>query len=325
MNVVDKLAGSIAHAVLCSILLCATGCSSTPQPERTDAKPGKEARAAGSDATDVLLVNALLRHFVDRNTQQSLLLVKQAADRSPDRSDIAWLHAQLCLQTKGCDAAGPVARLRKLDPTNGTAWLGALATAVQQDDQASEDQILDALSRSKHFNIYWNTLVSRVAVALSENVAATRGDKLADPLTRAVNQTVNWISAIAIPEFQPITDTCNAPRMAQSAIAQRCALIAAALQRSDSYIAEGVGLGIAQRLATPGTQAAMKVDGRIATARYHRDTAGQLIESQLDRDKFTRELLKLMNSLPREQDVFMAVIRWAGRPTEPAAGQASSR
>jgi hypothetical protein len=32
----------------------------------------------------------------------------------------------------------------------------------------------------------------------------------------------------------------------------------------------------------------------------------------VERDKFTAELLKLMSSLHREQDVFAAVLRWAG-------------
>lgn len=323
MKVVDTISASIAGAVLGGVLLCASGCSSTAQPERTDAKR-KEAPTPGSQAADALLANALLRQFADRNTQQAVVLVKQAAEQSPERKEIAWLHAQLCLQTRGCDSAAPDARLRKLDPANGTTWLGALARAQQQEDQAAEDQILDVLSRSKHFNIYWNPLVSRLAIAFSENVAAMPGDKLTDPLTRALNQTVNWISAIAIPEFQPLADTCSAPRLIQAAIAQRCALIAAALQRSDSYIAEGMGLGIAQRLAA-GTQTEKNVAERIGKARYQRDTAGQLIASHQDRDKFTREMLKLMGSMPREQDVFITIMRWAGRPLDPPADWGSDR
>jgi hypothetical protein len=80
-----------------------------------------------------------------------------------------------------------------------------------------------------------------------------------------------------------------------------------------------MGLGIAQRIATPGTKEATQVAERIALARYQRDNAGQVIESQRDRDKFTQEMLKLMASLRSEQDVFMAVIRWAGRSPKPPA------
>jgi hypothetical protein len=257
---------------------------------------------------------------VDNNTQQALALVKMAAEKEPDRVDIAWLHAQLCLETRGCEPEPLSAILRKLDPDNGTAWLSALARAQKQQDRAAEDQILEALSRSKHFNIYWNRLVSRVALVFSEEIAAAKADKLPDPLTRAVNQTVNWMSGIALPSFEPLAESCSVTRMVRGGTSQLCAQIAAALQRSDSYIAEGMGLGIAQRITTPGTDAATKVGERIGTARYQRDTVAQIIETQTQRDKFTNELLQLMTSLPREQDVFLAVMRWAGQPLEPPPG-----
>ena len=307
-------------ALAFSLLLGAAACS-TPPAERTSAKTKATQALRSAGAPDVLLVNALLRQFADQNTQQALTFVKQAAASAPERIDIAWLHAQMCVQSRGCEPEPLNARLLKLDPTNGTAWLGALAQAQQDKDRAAEDQILEALSRSKQFNIYWNTLASRVAVAFSEEVAATKGDKLSDPLTRAMNQTVNWLSAFAVPAFQPLAESCGATRMVNAATAQRCALIAAALQRSDTYLAEGMGLGIAQRIATQGTQAATQVNERIAVARYQRDTAGEIIESQPERDQLARELLKLMASLPREQDVFIAVIRWANRPLAPTAGK----
>jgi hypothetical protein len=302
-------------AALAFSFLLSVGCG-TAQPERSSGKAAQTPRDSGS--AESLLVNALLRQFADNNSQQALTFVSQAAGKAPDRVDIAWLHAQLCLQTRGCEPEPLLARLGKLDPANGTAWLGALARAQQQQDRAAEDQILEVLSRSKHFNIYWNTLVSRVAVAFSKEVAAGKADKLPDPLSRAVNQTVNWISGIALPTFEPLAESCTVTRMVRAEISQRCARIAAALQHSDSYVAEGMGLGIAQRIATPGTPPAAKVAERIGTARYQRDTAGQIIESQVDRDKFTKELLQLMASLPREQDVFIAVMRWAGQPLEPS-------
>lgn len=308
-------APALVFSFTLSLLLGIAGCGTT-QPERNSGQRVPTPRAAGS--AESLLVNALLRQFADNNSQQALTFVAQAAAKEPNRVDTAWLHAQLCLQTRGCEPEPLLARLGKLDPTNGTAWLGALARAQQRQDRASEDQILELLSRSKHFNIYWNTLVSRIAVAFGEEVAAGKADKLPDPLSRAVNQTINWISGIALPTFEPLAESCTVTRMVRAEISQRCARIAAALQRSDSYVAEGMGLGIAQRIASPGTPAARNVAELIDIARYQRDTAGQIIESQVDRDKFTKELLKLMTALPREQDVFLAVMRWSGQPLEPA-------
>lgn len=306
------------HQALFAILgalLALSGCGS--QPERPEAKPDKPV-AAKSAAVDALLVQAMLRRSADPGSPQGLESAKQAAERAPDRKDIAWLHMQFCQQVSGCNSAALETRLRKLDPDNGNAWLGALSRAQQQNDSQVADKILDELARSKHFNIYWNTLVSKTAVALSAQVPpSTDPKKPAEPLTQSVNQTVNWASTVAVESFQPLTDACSAARTMNGNVAQRCAQIAAALQRSDTYIAEGIGLGIAQRLTTVGTPSAQKVDNRINTTRYQRDAAGQIMEAQLDREKFTRELINLMTSLPREQDVFIAVMRWAGQPLEP--------
>jgi hypothetical protein len=41
------------------------------------------------------------------------------------------------------------------------------------------------------------------------------------------------------------------------------------------------------------------------------------MESQEDRAALSNELIELMRSLPREQDVFLAVLRWARQPTTP--------
>lgn len=264
----------------------------------------------------MLLVNALLRRSADIGNPQVVTLATQATQRAPERKDIAWLHMQLCTQVSGCDAAELETRLRTLDADNGFAWLGALARAQQSNDSMVEERILEEIGGSKHFNIYWNTLVSRIAVALSEQAPPPDPKKPSDSLTRAMDQSVNWISTIAIEALQPLVEACSASRIIRANNAQRCAQIAAALQRSDTYIAEGIGLGIAQRL-TANTQSAQKVTARINATRYQRDTAGQIIQSQLDAEKFTRELLKLMGTLPREQDVFIAVMRWAGQPLEP--------
>jgi hypothetical protein len=304
------------HAILCG-LLALSGCGS--QPERTETKPAKPV-AAKAAAVDGLLVQALSRRSADPGSPQGLESAKQAAERAPGRKDIAWLHMQFCQQVSGCDAAELELRLRKLDPDNGNAWLGALSRAQQQSDTLAEDKILDELSRSKHFNIYWNTLVSKTALALSSQIPpSTDPKKPAQPLTQSMNQTVTWASAVAVESFQPLAEACSPARTMKGTVAQRCAQVAAALQRSDTYIAEGIGLGIAQRLTTVGSPSAQKVNTRIDTTRYQRDAAAQIMEVQLEREKFTHELVDLMASLPREQDVFIAVMRWAGQPLEPNA------
>ena len=312
----DVMQHQALFPILFGFLTLASGCGT--QPERAEAKPATPPVAAKSTAADALMVQALLRRSADPGSPQGLESAKQAAERAPNRKDIAWLHMQFCQQVSGCNSAALETRLRKLDPDNGNAWLGALARAQEQNDSLAEDKILDELSRSKHFNIYWNTLVSKTAVALSSQAAPPADPKKpGEPLTQAVNQAVDWASTVAVESFEPLGEACGAARTIKGNVAQRCAQIAAALQRSDTYIAEGIGLGIAQRLTTVGTPSAQKVETRIDTIRYQRDAAGAIMEAQVDREKFTRELINLMASLPREQDVFIAVIRWAGQPLEP--------
>lgn len=299
---------------LCSLLalLSGAGCSSDP------ARPAaaKQHNPAASTPADVLLADAMRRHNQDR--AQTLALVRAAAEKAPKRTDVSWLYSQLCAQTPSCQPQSAEAHLRRLDPGNGAAWLGALARARAERDVAAENEILEAMSRSQRFDIYWNSLVSRMAVVTSADTAARMGPTVPDLITSNLNDVIGWLSSIATPAFGPLGESCSATRVSNPAIAQRCRAISTVLIKGDSFIAESVGLGIAERLAPPGSPQGAAVAQQIKRARYQRDTAGQIINGQLERDKFSRELIKLMATQKREQDVFLTVIRWAGQPVEPA-------
>ena len=114
--------------------------------------------------------------------------------------------------------------------------------------------------------------------------------------------------------------TCSVARAVNPSVAARCLRISEAMLRGDTYMAEGVGLGIRERLASPGTPGATAVAEMIKISRYQRDTATTIMESQVEREKLSRELVNLMQKLRREQDVFVAVIRWGGQPVLPPAG-----
>ncbi|HEY5806564.1 MAG TPA: hypothetical protein VIT67_01270 [Povalibacter sp.] len=260
--------------------------------------------------------DALLADALQREPEKALPLVKEATEKAPERPDIAWLYSQLCSQVAGCRPESAESRLRRLDPGNAAAWLGALERAREARDVAAENEVLDAMSRGQRFDIYWNPLVSRIAVAKSSTPAA-QTLPVTDVLTTYLNDTVTWISGTALPSFAPLGDACSTARMGNLATAERCRAIADLLMRGDSYIAESVGLGIAERLARPGSTEAAAVASQIRRSRYQRETAGQVIAAQVEHDKISRELIELMTQLRREQDVFLAVIRWSGQPIEP--------
>jgi hypothetical protein len=89
------------------------------------------------------------------------------------------------------------------------------------------------------------------------------------------------------------------------------------MQHSDTTLVEGIGIGMAQRLATPASPDALVLEERGATLSYRSQAAGAVVRSQVERDKFSAQMIELMKKLPREQDVSVAILRWAGEPLLP--------
>jgi hypothetical protein len=300
-----------------ALTLALVACGSTPsQPQQSE-------RSKPSGSPDVLIADAMQRQGEQLDMVSAHPLIKMAFDKAPDRADIAWLYAQLCANVATCQPESAEARLRRLDSKNTAAWLGALSRAQRAKDVAAENEILEAMSRTERFDIYWNSLASKTAVVMSADNAAQMGPTTPDLVTTNLNLAIGWLSAVALPAFKPLADACL--RDGTNPVhTQRCQGIANALANGDTYIAEGIGLSIRKKLATPGSADAARVDDLIRRSRYQRDTAGQIIAIQEDREKFSRELIKLMANLRREQDVYVAVIRWGQQPVEPPADWAAS-
>lgn len=319
---------AVAMAIVGAAALA--GCASpnavrSPASKAATVAPKQE---PGTASVDLLLAEALRQLFNHRDPAQALAMVQLAVKRAPDRIDAAWLQLRICIAAPACQPEPFEARLRKLDPTNGVVWLGALDRASQRNDRATADQILDAIARSERVDVYWNGLVTRIADALAErarnNARANpapnaTSDAIAarTPVTDALNEAVSLLSQAAVPAFEPLAENCSVRRLTDRLVAARCLLIAATLQRSDTYMGESMGLGIAQRLAAGDNAETGKVEQRIAVSRYQRDTAGEIINAQIERDRFATQQLDLMRKQRREQDVFVAIIRWAGKPLTP--------
>lgn len=291
-------------------LVLATACG-TPQPKSQ--RQGQAQVAAPAADADSEAVAALRTWATGGRAEQALTLAKRAAERDPQRADLAWLQVRLCAETKGCEPEPLETRLRKLDPGNGVAWLGALARAQTRRDTRAAEQILEAMSRSERFDLYWTTLISRLSVALTNMASADSKD----PLTTALNETTTWLSKLAAPALKPITTACNQQRVRESATMLRCQRIAQAMRDSDTTLVEGIGLALAQRLTEPASRAGLTLDERIATLSYQSQAAGAIVQAQIERDKFSAQMIELMKKLRREQEVASAILRWAGRPTTP--------
>jgi hypothetical protein len=297
------------------LALLLTACAGAPGP-----RPDAPAAAAGNgDANEVAAVALNVWALDGGNTSQALAQMQKAAQLAPQRPEFIWLHLRICAEVKGCEPEPIEAQLRKLDPSSGAVWLGPLARAQARQDARAEEQILEVMSKAGHFNVYWTTLIARLTPPIAKlPTGASTIREVPTPLTNGLNTTVGWLSKLDMPAFTSISKACDQQRVRDPATRVRCEAIAQALQKSDTTLAEGLGLGIAQRLAVPESAAALRLSERINTLRYQNQTSGTIVAEQLEREKFSDQMLKLMAQLPREQDVSRAIIRWAGQPLSPA-------
>jgi hypothetical protein len=286
-----------------ALLLLIAGCSATKTTDSIEStvKVGK---------ADELATQALQQYFTTKNVPAALKLLQQAVKSAPQRIDMQWLYFELCAQVLDCSTEPTEARLLKLDPENGAVQLGVLARAQREQDVAAETEALEAISRSPVFKIYWNSLISKMARVAARDV------KRPQPITRSLNEITDWYSNLAGATFGPILVACRSTSaVADPATNARCMRIAGLLLRSDTYIGETVGFSLAEQLL--GKEQAQKILERRAASQYQRDAASEVINAQMDREKLSSLLLNLMDQLPREQDVFLALLQWRDQPTTP--------
>jgi hypothetical protein len=264
------------------------------------------------------LAGDALQALADGDGQRALAAIARANVLATKRPDLAWLHARICMLSPGCEPEPVEARFRTLAPDNGVVWLGPLARAQTRHDKRVEDQILEAMSRSQRFDLYWTGLVWRLATARNARAPAAGTPGAAPhPLTNALDETTEAMSNAVVPAFKSLNTSCALDRTQDPATRTRCERIAQAMQRSDTTLVEGIGLSIAQRIATPASPDALVLEERGATLSYRSQAAGAVVRSQVERDKFSAQMIELMKKLPREQDVSMAILRWAGEPLLP--------
>ncbi|WP_157071810.1 hypothetical protein [Steroidobacter denitrificans] len=312
-----RLLGSLILGT--SLLTACTG----PLVRQHTGSVSSTAQAMPGEA-DTLASAALQAWAERRNTAQALALIRRAVQHDENRPDLVWLQIRLCAEADGCDPTPFETRLRRLDPANGVVWLGALGRAEDRLDNQAAASLLDAMSRVTGFDLYWTTLVRRLTLALNAAhgpMSGADGHAVRRPddavLTGALNDITGWLSRLDTPAFGPLTTACSPPRAHATGTVARCISIATIMQGSDTALAEALGLGIAQRLAAPGSPQAAALDRRIDVLRYRTQGAVAIMEGQNEREKFSAEILDLMKNLRREQDVTGTILRWAGHPLDP--------
>lgn len=303
------------HSALAAALFVLTACG-TPAPKgRTDAATASARTPSGNP--DELAGDAL-QALAESDGQRALAAIARANVVAPNRPELAWLHARMCTMIPRCEPEPVEARLRKLAPENGIVWLGPLERAQARHDKRVEEQILEAMGRAQSFDLYWTRLVWRLSEARKARlIEAGKPTTPPQPLTTALDNTTEALSSAVVPAFKPLSTACGQDRVQDPATRTRCDRIARAMQGSDTTLVEGLGLGMAQRLATPASPDSIVLDERVATLSYRNQAAGAVVREQVERDRFSGQLIELMKKLPREQDVAVAILRWAGQPLVP--------
>jgi hypothetical protein len=296
-----NLRSCFGSAVWIGVLIL-TACSS-PGAKNPPPKPQRVKATA-----DYWALSAVEAMQIKGDSALALADIQRATQAEPQEADLTWLWVNLCLRAKGCAPEPIELRLRKLDPGNAAVWLAPLARAQADKDVRSEQEILETLAKGERFDVYWNSLLWKLAQVRAS--AAPPAQRLRT--TAALNDVAKMLSAVILPSLQPLASACSSERVAQKATAARCKQAAKVLESGDSYAAEAVGLGIEQRIYLEGSPESVILADRIQNLRYKRDTAAAVIEAQVEREKFSIEYLELLKRIRREQDVTDAILRWSG-------------
>lgn len=305
--------------LLVAPLYLLAACSSTPSAPAAAASkqpaPASSPATAESRAQDILA--ALRASQVERDSARALTYAERALAREPQRPELLWLTSRLCMDVPRCEPSTYEARLRKADPGNGAVWMGPLTRAQEKGDSAVEAQVLEAMGKESRFDVYWNSLLSQAAVILSREAGKPAPKMLNGPLTNAINDVADWLTAVVVPSFAEIANACSRERTRAAQQAERCRNVAKVMQQGDTYAAEAVGIGIAQRAMSEDSPSNIALTEHAAVLSYQHDTARDVLAEQVEREKLSAELIELMKKLRREQEVSLAVLRWAGLPLTP--------
>jgi hypothetical protein len=266
---------------------------------------------------DSLAAAAVLSMFTPPppHWDRALALLVRAVTAAPERADLVWLNIQVCREVPACDPEPEVERLRVLDPSNGAAWLNAVARAHAADDAAAKIAVLSELARAERVDIYWTTLI----VHLTRAVAATHQVSLPE----AMVNVIGGLAAEEIPAYSATVSLCKGDRLNDDKALQDCRRAALAFEQGDTFITEMIGLAIARRawpVDSPQWKAAAE---ETRVARYRMQTIGQPEVKSGMGARWTQQYLSLCEQNRREQDVALAQIVKAGESPDPPPGWTS--
>jgi hypothetical protein len=311
----------------------APGLSTSPPGPRTAAERNQAWRAAAADVliaradANSLATAAGLRYLGSINTKgtagasnlksSAVDLAARASDLAPQSASIGWLHLQLCAATPSCDIRDVATVMRWVDADNGAAWLQSLTAAQKDRDSTDVDRILADMALGARFDLYWNRVVVLMVDAL-EAAGYDLPGGLAGSDSARLSTADGIASAEIVPPFTALVEVCresNAPPERRDL----CLKLAKTMQRSDTVAAQLAGFSLAKRLLAPDSKEARTIAERRHVLEWRVAEAGKFDNPLLPWTKNARARARLaqMRTLPREEDVCIAILKSHRMALEP--------
>ncbi|WP_139351480.1 hypothetical protein [Rhodanobacter sp. B05] len=235
--------------IVLGLLLCGSCRAAARETAPADAATGAQgawleqavASLSAMPDTDSLVTAAVLARQLPDAQARAIDLLDRAAASAPQAADVGLLDITLCSAQTGCDALKREARLRHLDPRNGSLWMVALHDASMRNDRPRIDSMLSRMAQGDRFDVHFISLGQRFLVAL-KRIPPPPGatGTSADSLRRM--QAMALVAAFVLPPMQDLVEACKPGNPVSDARRKTCRAIADSLRRSDTLIADLIGL-----------------------------------------------------------------------------------
>jgi hypothetical protein len=308
-----------ACVALLAAFLAAGGLAATPPAREPDHRALRQEAISALilHATPDTLATAAALSYKLPTSPTALELSVSAAEAAPQDAAIAWLHLRLCVEAPLCDFRDAATVLRWVDADNGASWLPILDTAVKDHDVTEIDRLIEEMSLAPHFDLYWNRLVVRITDTLKQQHATLPKGFAGSDAERF--DLVSGIVSELVPGFSLLLDACRSSPPG-SERRDRCLKLSLIMQKSDTVAAQIAGFGVERRLVNPDSKEARALVERRRLLEWRVATAAQFDAPVLPWLMNARAHARLvkMHSLPREEDVCIAILKEHKIGTEPA-------
>jgi hypothetical protein len=290
-------------------------------------KPDRAAdieRLTARETANSLAAAAVLKQFGAETDDGSYALVARAVGLAPDRADLAWLAVRLCNIAAECDPVDPEQHLHAVDPQNGVAFTGALVHAQAKNDAAAINSTLAAIGSSERFYVYFDPLVAATAPEVAQVRHRGSGPPSRNELTHATVEMIGVIAASILPPSQALSFSCKGVALQLDGRLERCQQAARAFEHADTFIVEGLGLSLQQRLWPVDSAEGRAVTAKRRVFQYRLEEYSKLTISASNFAEFPADAVDVFRAHAREQDAALVYFAKAGVPVDPPASWSST-